>query len=210
MLTLAHVQQALQLPDFDGLRAQLSMSPAGRERMTPDRDNPPRSSAVLVLVYPRQQGRLHLLLTRRTDHLRGHSGQISFPGGRRDHDDESLEHTALREACEEVGICDRTRIILLGHLTRLWIPPSNFSVQPIVASLLTEPDLTPSPDEVAQIVHMPLEHLFDDHAKKHTQMHLHDRTFDVPYYDVDGHIVWGATAAMLSELECRLRAVLNH
>jgi 8-oxo-dGTP pyrophosphatase MutT (NUDIX family) len=206
MISFKTLQSALEIPNFDGFKAQLGMSPKGRERMMPNPANPPRQSAVLVLAYPKIGEGLQLLLTKRTDSLRGHSGQVSFPGGKIDPEDISHEATALREAFEEVGLCDKPRI--LGKLTNLWIPPSNFEVHPVVATLEHAPSLTPNPSEVALILQMPLEALIDPATKKTTQMDFRGTPVDVPYYDVDGHIVWGATAAMLSELELRLRTVL--
>jgi 8-oxo-dGTP pyrophosphatase MutT (NUDIX family) len=205
MISFTSLKDAVELPDFDGFQAQLGMSPKGRERMMPNPANPPRQSAVLVLAYPQVDGSLHLLLTKRTDTLRGHSGQVSFPGGSIDPEDKSHEEAALREAFEEVGLYDKPRI--LGKLTDLWIPPSNFEVHPVVATLEHEPTLIANPTEVAKILHMPLSALLDPATKKSTTMDFRGTPVDVPYYDVDGHIVWGATAAMLSELELRLRQV---
>jgi 8-oxo-dGTP pyrophosphatase MutT (NUDIX family) len=207
MISFKTLQSALEIKDFDGFKAQLGMSPKGRERMLPNPAMPPRQSAVLVLAYPKLGEGLQLLLTRRTDSLRGHSGQVSFPGGSIDPEDVSHEATALREANEEVGLCDSPRI--LGRLTDLWIPPSNFEVHPVVATLEHAPNLIANPTEVAQILHMPLAALIDPATKKTTQMDFRGTPVDVPYYDVDGHIVWGATAAMLSELELRLKMVLG-
>ena len=209
MLTFKHIEQAMNLPDFDGFQAQMGMAPAGRERMQPNPDNPPRQSAVLVLIHPKAGDGLHIVLTKRTNALRGHSGQISFPGGSRDEDDHSFEHTALRETCEEIGICEQSHINLVGRLTSMWIPPSNFEVVPVVATMLSEPEMTPSPAEVERILHMPLNTLLDDSIKKTTEMSFRDMTFDVPYYEVDEQIVWGATAGMLRELEIRLKTVLD-
>lgn len=209
MITFDHLQQALNLPDFDGFSAQMGMSPAGRERMLPKADKPPRQSAVLVLVYPDDNRNLQILLTKRTSTLRGHSGQISFPGGSQDDTDTSYEHTALRETCEEVGICEQASIHIIGRLTKMWIPPSNFEVHPIVGTLSSTPSITPSPDEVAAVLHLSVDALLDDMTKKTTQMQFRGTTFDVPYYDVEGHVVWGATAGMLSELEQRLKIVVD-
>lgn len=209
MLTFKHIEKAVNLPDVNGLEAQMGMAPSGREHMKPDPENPPRQSAVLILIYPKVGEGLHLVLTKRTDHLRGHSGQVSFPGGSRDEDDHSYEHTALREACEEIGLCEQSRVNLVGRLSTMWIPPSNFEVVPVVATMQFEPELKASPSEVAQILYMPLKSLFDEKTKKTTQMTFRDMVFDVPYYDVQGHIVWGATAGMLSELEFRLKTVLK-
>ena len=209
MLSFKHIEQALNLPDFDGFKAQMAMAPAVRERMFPDPDNPPRQSAVLVLIYPKSGEGLQIILTKRTDRLRGHSGQVSFPGGSRDEDDDSFEHTALRETCEEIGICEQSQISLIGRLTSMWIPPSNFEVVPIVATMQYEPEMTLSPAEVDRVLHMPLDALLDDTIKKTTEMTFRDTVFDVPYYEVDEQIVWGATAGMLRELELRLKIVLD-
>ena len=121
----------------------MGMSPAGRERMFPNPDKPPRQSAVLVLIHPKAGQGLHIALTKRTTSLRGHSGQVSFPGGSRDEDDDSFEDTALRETCEEIGICTQSSINLIGRLTTMWIPPSNFEVVPVVATMLSEPENDP-------------------------------------------------------------------
>lgn len=209
-ITIDHLHRALDLPNFDSYDAQMGMSPVGRERMYPNRDNPPRQSAVLVLIYPNANQNLNLVLTKRTDHLRGHSGQVSFPGGSRDDTDTSYEHTALREACEEIAVCDAGQIQVIGRLSKMWIPPSNFEVVPVVATMMQKPDMRPSPDEVAQILTLSLSTLLDDKTKKTTPMKFRGTTFDVPYYDVAGQIVWGATAAMLSELEQRLKLTLTH
>lgn len=209
MITFQHIRQALALPTFDGVSAQMAMSPSGRPGMQPDPNNPPRQSAVLILVYPRLGQGLHLVLTKRTATLRGHSGQVSFPGGKRDPEDASFEATALRETCEELGICDSARITLLGRLACVWIPPSNFNVMPVVAMMQSEPKFTPNPHEVASVLHLSLRDLLDDGRKCLTQMHFRGRSIDVPYYDVDDEIVWGATCMILSELEQRLHKVLK-
>lgn len=209
MISFKHIEQALNLPDFDGFQAQVAMAPAGREHMSPDPDNPPRQSAVLVLIHPKMGEGLQIVLTKRTTQLRGHSGQVSFPGGSRDEEDDSFEYTALRETCEEIGICEQSGINLIGRLSTMWIPPSNFEVVPIVATMQYEPEMIPSPAEVDRVLHMPLDALLDDTIKKTTEMTFFNTVFDVPYYDVDEQIVWGATAGMLRELELRLKIVLE-
>lgn len=210
MISFKHIEQALNLPHFDGKKAQMGLAPEGRNLMMPDPNSPPRQSAVLVLIYPKAGADLHLLLTKRTEHLNGHKGQVSFPGGSVDENDASYVETALREACEEVGICSESDLKIIGRLTTMWIPPTNFDVHPVVATMSKEPELTPNSHEVAEILHMPLKALLDDATKKTTKMTLRGFTLDIPYYDVEGHIVWGATAGMLSELELRLKQVLKH
>lgn len=206
-VTLEHIRAALAIPAEEMRAALLAMAPEGRP-MTPPPGVEARQAGVLVLLFPAEHGHLHLMLTRRTAHLRGHSGQISFPGGRRDPSDATFTETALRETCEELGLCAADQIEILGALTKFYIPPSNYEVQPVVAWLPGLPELRPNAEEVAEVFSMPLADLLRPEIK-----HVEDWTFDgqtrrIAFYMVQGHKVWGATAAMLSELEHRLRRVL--
>lgn len=205
MITLETLNQALRLPDFNPTAAHLTMAPIGRA-MRPPQGVTPHQAGVLVLLFP-QADDFHIVLTRRTDSLRGHSGQISFPGGRRDAQDESFTATALRETCEELGICDPAMQII-GMLSPIYIPPSNFEVHPIVAALPERPVFAPNPHEVAEVFTLPLAALLDSSIKASENREIQGMRLQIPFYNVDGHKVWGATAVMLSELEGRLRAVL--
>ncbi len=204
-ITLDDIRRALALPD-----AQVQTI---RQRMTPRPNGlaqsvPPRKAGVLVLLFPQgAPDAWHVLLTRRTDHLRGHSGQVSFPGGQYDDKDPDFAYTALRETCEELGICQP--IPLLGQLSKVYIPPSNFDVYPSVGWLTTLPPLCPNPDEVAEVFSMSLQALLDPTTKQHEVRTIQGYSVQVPYYAVQGHKVWGATAAMLGELEGRLRLALG-
>ncbi|MCB9450824.1 MAG: CoA pyrophosphatase [Anaerolineaceae bacterium] len=203
-VSLKDIQDALHLPGFDSASAQLKMAPEGRG-MRPPPGVQPRQAGVLVLLFPDSAG-LNLVLTRRTDHLRGHSGQISFPGGSRDPQDDSFTETALRETCEELGLCDAP-IQVLGELSPLYIPPSNFQVFPTVGALPERPVFRPNTAEVAEVLYLSVDALFDTRYKSQETWVRNGTDILIPFYAVNGHKVWGATAVMLSELEHRLRAV---
>lgn len=202
-VTLADLQAAVTLADFDVLAAQSRMAPAA-PRIRPETGV--RQAGVMVLVYPEPEG-LHIVLTLRTDSLRGHSGQISFPGGRRDPDDVSFTATALRETCEELGLCDLD-ITVIGTLTPIYIPPSNFEVFPTVGALPLPPVFHPNPAEVAEVFTFPIDNLLDPRYKSSEAWVFQGTRVQIPFYQVGQHKVWGATAIMLSELEHRLRQVV--
>lgn len=204
-ITLDHIRHALQQP-LPGLAAQLRMSPPGRPNEAPQMTPPPREASVLLLLYPKQTD-LHFVLTRRTERLGNHSGQISFPGGRRDVGDIDATATALREAHEELGI-PLDSIAVLGHLTSLYVPPSHFLISPVVAHSAHAPAFNPNPDEVAEVIEAPLAVLFDEAAKGHELRHLisqNGKQVLTPHYRIQTHNVWGATAMVLSEFESALR-----
>jgi len=197
---------ALDDPAFDPVAAQERISRGPRSQsMEWKHESDPRLAATLLLLCPQGTG-LHFLLTRRPDTLNKHAGQISFPGGKQE-PGETFVQTALRETCEEVGICDRVEI--LGALTPLWIPPTNYLVHPQVGYIKKLPPLRIDPAEVAEVFHTPLAILLDESVKGRDTMQYKDRTFEYGFYHVQGHHVWGATAAMLSEFEMRLRLTLN-
>jgi 8-oxo-dGTP pyrophosphatase MutT (NUDIX family) len=165
----------------------------------------------LILFAPLtpHQNDWHIILTRRTATLNGHSGQMSFPGGRRDPDDADFWQTALRETREELGI-DTAEVQQLGHLTPLYIPPSHFDVYPWAGYLPVLPALNPSPYEVAAVHLTPVSALLEPASKTETDIPLPDGQLrTVPAYMLCGQIVWGATAIMLCELEHRLRTVMG-
>jgi 8-oxo-dGTP pyrophosphatase MutT (NUDIX family) len=168
-----------------------------------------RPSAVLSLLFP-HDGELHLLLMKRTEDGRAHSGQVSFPGGRQDPTDADLRATALREAQEEVGIMS-SDVDILGQLTPLYIPVSNFHVYPFVAYANSKLEYNLSHSEVASIIEVPVAELMKDERKVITTVTSPaDPSFvrKVSAYQLqDGSIIWGATAMILSELEVLLSEI---
>ena len=204
-LTLAAICAALQLPNFDAPAARAPMTPESR-RLYPPTEARPRQAAVLLLLWPQQTG-LHFVLTRRAADLRGHSGQISLPGGRCDPADADPAATALRETQEELGI-PASAVQLLGQLDEIYIPPSNFLVRPHVGALATAPDFRPCAAEVADVLPVPLAQLFDAQHKRQSLRQVNGSDLRIPWYALGQQMVWGATAMLLSEFEGRLRAVL--
>jgi len=203
--TLDEVRAALALSTFDGPGAQRRMAPQPRAPYRPlGRTGAPRQASVLVLLYPGPDGLAFPLVQRAQHPLDVHSGQISLPGGSREAGETPLE-TALREACEEVGVCGA--VTVLGALTPLYIPPSDFEVQPFVGWLPAHPVWHPDPAEVVEVVECALDWLLDDARKVEEDWTVGGLPLHVPWYGVEGRRVWGATAIILGELESRLRAL---
>jgi 8-oxo-dGTP pyrophosphatase MutT (NUDIX family) len=133
-----------------------------------------------------------------------HSGQISFPGGSYQEEDGDLLMTALRESEEEIGVA-RAQVQILGALTELYIPVSNFLVQPYVGVLAQDVPLRPQQGEVAQILLPKLNFFLDDASKMKKNITLGNGMVlsGVPTYDMDGKVIWGATAMIMNEF-CEL------
>jgi 8-oxo-dGTP pyrophosphatase MutT (NUDIX family) len=206
VLTPDCIEAALHRP-LPGLPAMVRMAPIPRPLTPPAPDHRPREGGVLVLLYPMTPGgELHLVLTRRSDSVADHKGQISFPGGSVDPDDSSTAHTALREACEEIGVCTGD-LRLLGDLTPLYIPPSDFRIYPHVSYLPQRPVFCPQPDEVAELIEVPIRHFLDANTVVWEDWTLRGQPVRVPFYDVNGHKVWGATAMVLAEFAAVLEAI---
>lgn len=182
-----------------GLRAQLKMVPDPRpgQKTYQEVQDTCRPAAVLILLYPRRRT-LHLVLTRRTAKVDHHRDQISLPGGEKD-EDETIVEAALREAEEELGV--RTEDVrVLGDLTPLYIPASNYCIYPVVAAASNRPVFRRAPAEVAEVIELPLADLLDPGTVRREIWPLHGRETVVPFYYFRGHKIWGATAMVLAEL----------
>ncbi len=181
-------------PRFAELQASLERRP-GRSLNLPGLVL--RESAVLVPLFLRA-GVPHLLFTKRPSTLRTHAGQISFPGGRRDREDPTPLHTALRETEEELGI-DRTGIQVLGLLDE--IPTlTEFRIAPFVGVIPGDGRYRPSVEEIDEIIEVPVTHLLTLAGPRIEQHPVRGKLRDVYYYDYGKHVIWGATARILRDL----------
>ncbi len=204
-ITLDDVSRALALPNFDAFAAQMLMAPTPRPMRRTDVPGNARLASVLVLLYP-VNAALHFALMQRVEYEGVHSGQISLPGGKHE-DGETVEQTALRETFEEFGVIEP--IQMLGALTPIYVPPSDFEIHPFVGCLPARPVWKPDPREVAKIIEVPLHDLLNPALKAVEDWMRYGKPFTVPFYRFGTHKVWGATAIMLSEFEMRLQTVLG-
>lgn len=183
-----------------GREHQLKMGIAHRFKTI---EAPPtaRQAGVLMLLFPKND-EWHVLLTERTSHNERdrHKGQISFPGGQVEGADENLLACALRETYEEVGISPH-HVNVIGEMTDLYIPVSNFKVFPFLGWMNTPPQYQRQISEVKQIIETPIRLLQDDSNRKTKDLNIYDdfELKDVPYFDVYGKMVWGATAMIINE-----------
>lgn len=184
-----------------GLGAQLAMAPSIRieEISRLGQGQRPKKSAVLLMFYPDGRQITHLLMIRRTPYDGVHSGQVSFPGGRFENSDRDLMHTALRETHEETGVEARGTEVL-GRLTDLYIPPSNFLVTPYLGIHARTPSFKPDPAEVSGIIQVPVHEVFHPDSASCRPITLSGgQCMETPCYVFDNQVVWGATAMILSE-----------
>lgn len=195
------------LEELPGEMAQLKMSSRVRFeelRMNYDISAAIPSSVLILLYLDETKIKVPFILRPQYDGV--HSGQISFPGGRKEKDDGTSIETALREAKEEVNI-NPEKITVLGKLTELFIPPSNYIVTPILAVSKFRPNFVPQASEVDKIIEADISFLLNDSLKKLKNLHVRNTEIEAPYYDVNNQTIWGATAMMLSELEEVIKSI---
>ncbi len=201
------LRTALSAP-LPGEAAQWTMAPSTRPNISFDeaRTLPCREASVLAPVFASgDEG--HIVLTLRPAHLSHHPGQIAFPGGRREPGETALR-TALREAHEEIGLHPE-HVEVVGALTPLYIPPSNYCVFPFVGVVVSNPPLAPLADEVAEVIRLPVARLLAPEARQCETWTYQGRDVQVPCFFVGTHRIWGATAMILAELRELLLPVLR-
>lgn len=187
----------LEFP-LPGEAAHLIMQATSKLRLSTKPNSRTRKSAVLILFYE-HKGDIYFPLILRPAYDGVHSGQVAFPGGRYEPEDESLLRTALREAQEEIGL-RLTDVQILGSLTEIFIPPSNFHVLPVIATIPYRPDFYPDAREVEDIFEIKLNDISDVNIVGSSSIHIRGEQIYAPHYEINGYKIWGATAMMISEL----------
>jgi 8-oxo-dGTP pyrophosphatase MutT (NUDIX family) len=178
-----------------GINAQLRMSPAMRRPVSVE--YPLKNAGVLILLYP-YAGKVCTVFIKRTEYEGVHSGQVSLPGGMYKEEDGSLMKTALREAYEETGM-DISSVDIIGQLTPLHIPVSNVNVHAFVGVTDNRPAFIHDPAEVQYLIEESLDEILNEVNHKTKSMNLFGNEVAVPYFDIRGNHIWGATAMIISE-----------
>ncbi|GAB5557242.1 MAG: CoA pyrophosphatase [Schleiferiaceae bacterium] len=180
---------------------QYKMVPPGRDRSDLEsiRKENPKRAGVLALFSPVEE-EAHLTFILRNSYPGVHSAQIGFPGGKVEPSDDDLWDTALRETEEELGI-GRDLITGLGALTEVYIPPSNFLVQPFVGFMESKPNYVPDEREVNEVFSLSLSDLLSEQNFVQTQVSVGGYKVQVPAFELGGRTIWGATAMMVSEIK---------
>jgi 8-oxo-dGTP pyrophosphatase MutT (NUDIX family) len=166
-----------------------------------------RPAAVLVLLFPDDEGQARVLLTVRVADLAAHAGEVSFPGGSAEELDADPAATALREAAEEVGLdAQACGLAVAGGLETFPLTVSGFRIVPVVAVAERRPECRPNPAEVARVVEAPVEAFLPEATVELEERVIRERLIRYGVYPVEGERVWGATARMLGQLGAALAA----
>lgn len=197
-----HIISRIKTSEIGGLDAQFKLAPKIRLKYSDEKINAltPKKAAVTALFYPNNENETCFLLTLRAEYNGTHSSQISFPGGKFDPADHSLQSTALRETYEEVGVKVR-EISLFKQMTDVYIPPSNFLVTPFLGFLKTPPEFQKN-HEVEELISISVTDLLKDSSVSTTTLSTsYAKNMEVPCFILNNYVVWGATAMMLNEIK---------
>ena len=161
-------------------------------------------AAVLILLYL-EDNEIHFFLTKRSNKLEHHKGQISLPGGTQE-ENEKLTHTALRETQEEIGI-NKTSISIIGSMTPLFVPVTGFMINPFIGYSLNKLEPTPDPLEVEAIFSVNISDLLNEANRTIEQRNIRGYDVEVPYFKLNNYEVWGATSMILSEFRDLIKSI---
>jgi 8-oxo-dGTP pyrophosphatase MutT (NUDIX family) len=194
-----------------GEAAHRIMSPPFRahlEKQMRERSASVKKAAVMALFYPNRSYNTSLVLILRNTYPGVHSDQVGFPGGRIEPFDSSILAAALRETEEEIGVSSE-RIRVIKTMSPLYIPPSNFLVHPFMGTLTEQPEFIRDETEVQQVIEVQLSEFLDSDTVISTRVETsYQMEVEVPAFLLKGHVVWGATAMMLSEIKEVLNDIL--
>lgn len=197
--------------ELPGETVQFKMAPMERLqelKRVARNQNSAKRAGVLSLFYPSEDFETRLILILRKTYHGVHSAQVGFPGGKLEPEDETIQDAALRETEEEVGV-PRSAISVLKQLTEIYIPPSNFFVQPFLGITSQSPKFVPEEKEVEALIEVTLRDFMDDlNITTQTLSTSYAESIEVPAFQLNGHIVWGATAMMLNEVRELLKMAL--
>lgn len=195
---VAKLKNSLKQP-LPGQNAQAKMAPYKGRVSIPNKSvlDKAKKAAVLLLLF-QQNNEAYTVFIKRATYKGVHSAQVSFPGGKREEGDRNFTQTALRETEEEIGI-NRNDIEVIGQLSQVYIPPSNFLVEPFVGILNAPPIFTPDPYEVESILPISIAHIVNPQNHIITNINVRGATLKVPAIQIKNDVIWGATAIILAE-----------
>ena len=200
----AKLKSQLNKP-LPGLKSHSAMSPSADKYYYKQLDC--RISSVLILLY-KEKNKVFTILTKRSQNVRHHRGQISFPGGEKEFM-ETTRNTAIREANEEIGI-KKNEIHILGELSEIYIPTSNFKIYPILAYSQSKPKIKINTQEVEHIITIKIDNLMNDNSLlKSKNIQVGTQFFSVPCFIFEDNVVWGATSMILNELKEVIKLSIN-
>ncbi|MFM2392505.1 MAG: hypothetical protein RLZZ546_482 [Bacteroidota bacterium] len=195
--------------ELPGRKAHLLMAPLSRQDEIEIPDDHIHA-CVLLLLFPKNK-EWHIVLIERADDNPHdhHAGQISLPGGRFEDTDYSYQDCALREAEEEIGI-NASDVGVIGELSQIYIPISNYLIYPFIGFMSDEPEFSMQKSEVKRIIDVLIKSFIESKYKKITDLTVRQTTLvNVPYYDISNRVIWGATAMILSEFESIIKKVIK-
>jgi 8-oxo-dGTP pyrophosphatase MutT (NUDIX family) len=203
-MQLAFIKSQLRLQHNSPFLSKMDPLP-DNFRVKNNQESTPKHSAVVLLLFEKEE-KTYGILTQRHEYEGAHGGQISLPGGKREDTDLTLQHTALRENQEEIGIKPE-QVEIIHTLTDVYIPPSNYLVTPFVGVINKPPIYQLDDFEVKEVIEFPISRLFEkDVIQEKTMEFKNGISLNVKYFNIEDKVVWGATAIILEEFVHLIKA----